>query len=139
MKKGIIFDLDGTLWDASQQVTRSWNMALATIEDFNLRIDQNDMMRFMGNLLFDIGVTHADTIQIPTIRVLSFFFFLGHISFCTYILIIFCRIFRFGIFLFRKVSSPNFIQFSSVLPTFFLTLCLYSFRNKYKTHKTNYN
>ena len=55
MKKGIIFDLDGTLWDASQQVTRSWNMALATIEDFNLRIDQNDMMRFMGNLLFDIG------------------------------------------------------------------------------------
>ena len=55
MKKGIIFDLDGTLWDASAEVTRSWNMALATIDDFNLRIDQNDMMRFMGYLLFDIG------------------------------------------------------------------------------------
>ncbi|MBE6679323.1 MAG: HAD family hydrolase [Ruminococcaceae bacterium] len=55
MKKGIIFDLDGTLWDASAEVTRSWNMALATIDEFNLRIDKNDMMRFMGNLLFDIG------------------------------------------------------------------------------------
>jgi len=55
MKKGIIFDLDGTLWDASAEVTRSWNMALTTIDGFNLRIDQNDMMRFMGNLLFDIS------------------------------------------------------------------------------------
>ncbi len=55
MKKGIIFDLDGTLWDASEQVTVSWNMALATIDDFNLRIDKRDMMHFMGNLLFDIG------------------------------------------------------------------------------------
>ncbi|MBQ4150504.1 MAG: HAD family hydrolase [Clostridia bacterium] len=55
MKKGIIFDLDGTLWDASEQVTVSWNMALKTIDEFNLRIDKRDMMRFMGNLLFDIG------------------------------------------------------------------------------------
>ena len=55
MKKGIIFDLDGTLWDASEEVTRSWNMALESITDFNLRIDRDDMMRFMGNLLFDIG------------------------------------------------------------------------------------
>lgn len=55
MKKGIIFDLDGTLWDASEEVTRSWNDALKTIKDFNLRIDKRDMMRFMGNLLFDIG------------------------------------------------------------------------------------
>ena len=55
MKKAIIFDLDGTLWDASEQVTVSWNMALKTIDDFNLQIDRNDMMTFMGNLLFDIG------------------------------------------------------------------------------------
>lgn len=55
MKKGIIFDLDGTLWDASDAVTRSWNMALAALDEFNVRIDRRDMMRFMGNLLFDIG------------------------------------------------------------------------------------
>ena len=55
MKKGIIFDLDGTLWDASKEVTISWNMALDTLKDFKLRIDDRDMMSFMGNLLFDIG------------------------------------------------------------------------------------
>ena len=55
MKKGIIFDLDGTLWDASGQVTRSWNMALATLGEFQVRITREDMMRFMGNLLLDIG------------------------------------------------------------------------------------
>lgn len=55
MKKGIIFDLDGTLWDASEEVTRSWNMALKTIDEFKLRIDKRDMMNFMGHLLFDIG------------------------------------------------------------------------------------
>ena len=55
MKKAIIFDLDGTLWDASKEVTVSWNEALKTITDFNLQIDQKDMMSFMGHLLFDIG------------------------------------------------------------------------------------
>lgn len=55
MKKAIIFDLDGTLWDASKEVTVSWNDALKTLTDFNLQIDQNDMMTFMGHLLFDIG------------------------------------------------------------------------------------
>ena len=28
MKKGILFDLDGTLWDSGEGVTASWNMAL---------------------------------------------------------------------------------------------------------------
>ena len=55
MKKGIIFDLDGTLWDSAGAVTRSWNIALSKIDEFQVRIDRTDMMRFMGNLLFDIG------------------------------------------------------------------------------------
>ncbi|MBQ4556769.1 MAG: HAD family hydrolase [Clostridia bacterium] len=55
MKKGIIFDLDGTLWDASEAVTRSWNIALRDIKEFNLQIDKRDMMRFMGNPLKKIG------------------------------------------------------------------------------------
>ena len=29
MKKGILFDLDGTLWDSAEGVTASWNEALA--------------------------------------------------------------------------------------------------------------
>ena len=28
MKKGILFDLDGTLWDSSEQVAVSWKEAL---------------------------------------------------------------------------------------------------------------
>ncbi len=55
MKKGIIFDLDGTLWDASAEVTRAWNIALRSIKEFNLQITQSDMMRFMGNPLYKIG------------------------------------------------------------------------------------
>ena len=28
MKKGIIFDMDGTLWDSAENVAISWNIAL---------------------------------------------------------------------------------------------------------------
>ena len=28
MKKGIIFDLDGTLWDATEQMLPAWNKVL---------------------------------------------------------------------------------------------------------------
>ena len=55
MKKGILFDLDGTLWDSAGAVARSWNTALAALDEFQVRITRCDMMRFMGNLLFDIG------------------------------------------------------------------------------------
>ena len=29
MKKGILFDMDGTLWDSARQVAESWNLAAA--------------------------------------------------------------------------------------------------------------
>lgn len=28
MKKGIIFDMDGTLWDSTEKITESWNLAI---------------------------------------------------------------------------------------------------------------
>ena len=28
MKQGIIFDMDGTLWDSAEQVAASWTLAL---------------------------------------------------------------------------------------------------------------
>ena len=31
MKKGILFDLDGTLWDATQAVTAAYNRAIAEL------------------------------------------------------------------------------------------------------------
>ena len=37
MKKGIIFDMDGTLWDSAEQVAKSWNVAAAGIGyEYNL-------------------------------------------------------------------------------------------------------
>lgn len=55
MKKGILFDLDGTLWDSSQQVTDAWNR---TIREKLHRPEQftvADMHRFMGKTLEDIA------------------------------------------------------------------------------------
>lgn len=55
MKKGIIFDIDGTLMDASIEVTRAWNLALAKVKEFNLSITRKDMMSFMGITAYDIA------------------------------------------------------------------------------------
>ncbi len=51
MNKGIIFDLDGTLWDSSEQVVTSWNMALAKRPETDLQITVADMKGYMGKTL----------------------------------------------------------------------------------------
>ena len=53
MKKGIIFDLDGTLWDTSAQIIPAWNTVL-------LRHNQNaitadEMVNYIGKTLEDIS------------------------------------------------------------------------------------
>lgn len=51
MKKGILFDLDGTLWDSSAQVTEAWNR---TIREKTGRPEQftvDDMHSYMGRTL----------------------------------------------------------------------------------------
>ena len=47
-KKGIIFDLDGTLWDASRQVVPAWNIALNRHSELDKQITIDDMRGFMG-------------------------------------------------------------------------------------------
>lgn len=49
--RGIIFDLDGTLWDSSIQVVTAWNRALETCPDVNYRITVEDMKGFMGKTI----------------------------------------------------------------------------------------
>lgn len=54
MKQGILFDLDGTLWDSSLEVTEAWNQCLreeGRAEQFTLA----DMHRFMGRTLENIA------------------------------------------------------------------------------------
>lgn len=52
MKKAILFDLDGTLWDSSREVAISWSMAL---EPYGIRIRQSDVQSVMGRTLGEIA------------------------------------------------------------------------------------
>ena len=48
MKKGIIFDMDGTLWDSSENVAASWTEAVRNSEYDLPDISQKDVMEVMG-------------------------------------------------------------------------------------------
>jgi len=50
-KKGIIFDLDGTLWDASAQVVPAWNIALNRHSEIDKQITIDEMRSFMGKTI----------------------------------------------------------------------------------------
>lgn len=54
MKKAVLFDLDGTLWDSSQSVTNSWNDVLAKHPEAP-QITLHDMHGFMGKQLDEIA------------------------------------------------------------------------------------
>ena len=55
MKKGILFDLDGTLWDSSANVINSWNKCIAEQSDLGLVFTQADMQSYMGKTLEQIA------------------------------------------------------------------------------------
>ena len=55
MKKGIIFDLDGTLWDATKNLVKPWNTALSRHEDVKVRLTHKDLMGFMGKTVEEIS------------------------------------------------------------------------------------
>jgi phosphoglycolate phosphatase len=54
-KEGIIFDLDGTLWDSSESVTNSWNEAIATYDNINYKMTVQAMKGFMGKTIEEIA------------------------------------------------------------------------------------
>lgn len=55
MKKAILFDLDGTLWDSSEQVTQAWNQTIREKTDRSEQFTVDDMHRFMGRTLEQIA------------------------------------------------------------------------------------
>ena len=57
MKKGIIFDLDGTLWDSCPQITEGWNKAIEECEDIDFKLTIEDVRSVMGKTPKEIAVT----------------------------------------------------------------------------------
>lgn len=51
MKKGVIFDMDGTLWDSAENVAASWNLAIEQSGLSGIAITKEDMYRVMGKTM----------------------------------------------------------------------------------------
>ncbi len=51
MKKGILFDLDGTLWDSSEQCIAAWNKCIREQTDRQEQFTIDDMHNFMGRTI----------------------------------------------------------------------------------------
>lgn len=63
MKKAILFDLDGTLWDSSDAVVASWNEVIETLPNFHKKITKQEMEGLMGKTMRDIALTYFNTCQ----------------------------------------------------------------------------
>ena len=49
--KGIIFDMDGTLWDSAENVAASWNLAISELGLKREPITKEDMYHVMGKTM----------------------------------------------------------------------------------------
>ena len=55
LKRGIILDVDGTLWDAVEVITQSWNVVLNTMPDVQGEISADQMRGCLGKTMFEIA------------------------------------------------------------------------------------
>lgn len=51
MKKGIIFDMDGTLWDSADNVAKSWNIAIEKSGLIKKELTTQDIQSVMGKTM----------------------------------------------------------------------------------------
>lgn len=56
MIDSIIFDLDGTLWDASESICKSWNLSLRKYEDITKTLTLEDMKSIMGLTIENLAI-----------------------------------------------------------------------------------
>ena len=54
MYDGIIFDIDGTLWDSRKGVAESWNMALRDHTDYDITLDYEELGKLFGKPMNEI-------------------------------------------------------------------------------------
>ncbi len=55
MKKGIIFDMDGTLWDSADGVAKSWTVVVQREYDKNRVITEKEIQSIMGKTMDKIA------------------------------------------------------------------------------------
>ncbi len=55
MKKAVIFDLDGTLWNSSKEVADSWSEVLLKEPDIKRAVTEQELRGYMGKTLDVIG------------------------------------------------------------------------------------
>lgn len=53
----IIFDVDGTLWDSTDSVARSWNLAIGENSSLNLTITEDALQHVFGKTMTEIADT----------------------------------------------------------------------------------
>jgi phosphoglycolate phosphatase len=63
-KIGIIFDLDGTLWDASNQIVIAWNNIIKKSKSYNKVINQADIIKCLGKPNNEIAKTIFNDLSI---------------------------------------------------------------------------
>lgn len=68
MNYGIIFDLDGTLWDSSEQVAVSWSEALSRRPETDRQVTGEDMRGFMGKTMETIAELMLPELE-PSLRI----------------------------------------------------------------------
>ena len=55
VRRGILLDVDGTLWDAVEVITQSWNVALRDAADVREVITCGQMQQCLGRTMFEIA------------------------------------------------------------------------------------
>ena len=52
---GIIFDVDGTIWDSTDPVAEAWNLAIEKNSSLDVRVDRRILSRLFGKTMTEIG------------------------------------------------------------------------------------
>lgn len=72
MKKGVIFDLDGTLWDACAAIADSWNEYLTEVrtdlKEYHLSVTEADVRRVCGRTMDVFGDELFPTVPDADVR-----------------------------------------------------------------------